>query len=345
MGRQHRRQAEGAALGRRVRGRHQPDDEVPLRRRVGRQVPVRRRLQRRDRLGARAASARGCAPGRARDPQLRRLAPLPPDRHAWLKYVSGGMEEHFTKFGDSASSGYFTGVDWEDHLASLRQTQSAGQALPRHRALDAAATGPRRATAGRRCCSRPTAARRFALHDDYTDETWFPEYGYDLGSAEGPRDGRRRRAPQRVRARARARQPDRREREGALRRPLPRLGPGALLRHHVLRPHTGLILLPRPRGRRPQASGCRKRRVVRRALRSASASPRVSARARAAASITIALRGKRPARRRRPAPRRGAPHLPREGAPERQGPRRGHARPAAQRRRPRAPLSSRYSAS
>ena len=37
-------QAEGRRLGRRLRGRHEPDDAVPLRRRVGRQVPDRRRL-------------------------------------------------------------------------------------------------------------------------------------------------------------------------------------------------------------------------------------------------------------------------------------------------------------
>ena len=49
----------------------------------------------------------------------------------------------------------------------------------------------------------------FALHADYTNETWFPEYDYAIGDAGRRGDARReRRAPARVHERSRARQPD-----------------------------------------------------------------------------------------------------------------------------------------
>ena len=125
----------------------------------------------------------------------------------WLKYVSGGMEEHFTKFGDSPASGYFTGVDWEDNLASLRETQAQGKLF----------LGIAHSTRGDRSAARygwasmllaADGRATFALHDDYTHETWFPEYGYDLGAPKGRATVARRRAPRALRPRPRDRQPD-----------------------------------------------------------------------------------------------------------------------------------------
>ena len=39
------------------------------------------------------------------------------------------MEEHFTKYGDTASAGYLTGIDWDRQLEVLKQTQAAGKYL------------------------------------------------------------------------------------------------------------------------------------------------------------------------------------------------------------------------
>ena len=102
----------------------------------------------------------------------------------WLKYVSGGMEEHFTKYGDSPADGQFTGADWDDQLAVLKQVQSMGKLF-----LGVAHSSLRDHAAARYGWATMLLAAQgsasFALHDDYTRETWFPEYGYDLGAPRG----------------------------------------------------------------------------------------------------------------------------------------------------------------
>ena len=72
----------------------------------GGQVPVRRRLQRRDRLGPRLDRPASAGRGQAR--RSRTSANGAGYRavvSGWLKYVSGGMEEQFTKYGTIAGSG------------------------------------------------------------------------------------------------------------------------------------------------------------------------------------------------------------------------------------------------
>lgn len=102
----------------------------------------------------------------------------------WLKYVSGGMEEHFTKWGRSAREGYFTGGDWDDQLAVLKQVQAAGKlflGVAHSARTDAAAARYGWAT----MLLAADGSATFGLQDDYTRETWFPEYGYDLGAPLG----------------------------------------------------------------------------------------------------------------------------------------------------------------
>lgn len=102
----------------------------------------------------------------------------------WLGYVSGGMEEQFTKYGTSPSSGYFTGVDWEDQLAVLKQTQAMGKIL-----LGVSHSDPGDDAAARYGWATMLLAAdgsaSFALHTNYSGETWFPEYDYDLGAPIG----------------------------------------------------------------------------------------------------------------------------------------------------------------
>jgi len=102
----------------------------------------------------------------------------------WLKYVSGGMEEHFTKFGDSPAGGHLTDGDWDDNLATLKQVQAMGKLF----------LGISHSSLGDRAAARYGWATTllaaegdatFALHDDYTREAWFPEYNYDLGDPRG----------------------------------------------------------------------------------------------------------------------------------------------------------------
>ena len=71
LGRQRADQAPERRLGRRLRRRHEPDDQVPLSRRLGGQVPVRRRLRRRHRFGPFHHRPAPRGRGHARDPELR----------------------------------------------------------------------------------------------------------------------------------------------------------------------------------------------------------------------------------------------------------------------------------
>jgi hypothetical protein len=102
----------------------------------------------------------------------------------WLKYVSGGMEEQFTKHDTSAGSGYFTGADWDAQLAGLKQTQAMGKiwlGIAHSANNDAAAARYGWATT----LLGANGSASFALHPDYTTEQWFPEYDYDIGDATG----------------------------------------------------------------------------------------------------------------------------------------------------------------
>ena len=102
----------------------------------------------------------------------------------WLPSVSGGMEEHFTKYGDTASAGYLTGIDWDRQLEVLKQTQAAGKYLlgvSHSTATDSTAARYGWAT----MLLAGTGKASFSLAANYSDETWFPEYDYDLGKATG----------------------------------------------------------------------------------------------------------------------------------------------------------------
>ena len=228
------------------------------------------------------------AAGQPRDPELRLVARDYRDAITpWLKYVSGGMEEHFTKFGDSparrATSPAATGTTTSPRSSRSRRWASSSSASRTRRS----ATGRRRATGWATMLLAAEGDATFALHDDYTREAWFPEYDYDLGAPQGQgvRD-RRRGAPARVRARPRARQPDQVERC--------RVRFGGRYRGSGLGTSTGTVDAPphRPRAavrlragdRAAQAQGPRARRC-------ASASP-AAARARPCRRvITVALRG------------------------------------------------------
>jgi hypothetical protein len=101
---------------------------------------------------------------------------------SWLQYVSGGMEEQFTKWGNDPSTGYLTGVDWDAQLAVLKQTQAMNKyslIVSHSTSLDANAARYGWATT----LLAGTGKASYSLAEDYHGETWFPEYDYDLGKA------------------------------------------------------------------------------------------------------------------------------------------------------------------
>ncbi|MGH2969784.1 MAG: putative glycoside hydrolase, partial [Solirubrobacteraceae bacterium] len=98
----------------------------------------------------------------------------------WLDHVSGGMEEFFTKWGNTADVGYLTGGDWDRNLGALEAAEAKRKyflGVSHAPSGDAAAARYGWATtllgAGGRAA--------FALHADYTNESRFPEYDYDIG--------------------------------------------------------------------------------------------------------------------------------------------------------------------
>jgi hypothetical protein len=178
----------------------------------------------------------------------------------WLRYVSGGMEEQFTKWGNDPSAGYLTDSDWEAQLDVLKQTQAAGkyQLLVSH--SDAQDENAARYGWATTLLAASGGGASFALQPDYSNETWFPEYDYDLGEPLGPEvrleSGIRRRVFQRgvvlvnpTRDAVRAEFGGRYRGSGRSAASSGTLGPHSgliMLGEHVPLPHPPAALLPAP---------------------------------------------------------------------------------------------------
>jgi hypothetical protein len=101
---------------------------------------------------------------------------------SWMPYISGGMEEQFTKWGNDPAVGYMTGDDWDRQLALVKETQAAGKY-----ALLVAHSTAKDANAARYGWATTLLAgsgkASFSLAENYSDQSWFPEYDYNLGRA------------------------------------------------------------------------------------------------------------------------------------------------------------------
>jgi len=102
----------------------------------------------------------------------------------WLKYLSGAMEEHWTKWGDYAGDGYRDPMRWQWHLQEMQRTLAMGKMF------FAVAQGPANDDAD----ARYTLASLLLASDGQPyfqfsvcnrQQAWFPEYSYDLGTAKG----------------------------------------------------------------------------------------------------------------------------------------------------------------
>ncbi len=105
--------------------------------------------------------------------------------NSWLQYVSGAMDEMFVKWGTTAGSGYADQSRWNAQLDSLKYAQQHGKqflAVTHSSNHDAAAARYGWATLLLGARGRAD----YAMAPDYTTETWFPEYDYDIGDPTGP---------------------------------------------------------------------------------------------------------------------------------------------------------------
>jgi hypothetical protein len=209
----------------------------------------------------------------------------------WLKYVSGGMEEHFTKWGSSPAEGHITGLEWDSQLKMLKQVQAMGRlflGVSHSSRNDEAAARYGWATT----LLAADGSATFGVHDDYTHETWFPEYGYDLGAPAGKEsanaDGIHRRVFKRGLVLVNPTKGSVRVRFGRRYRGSG-LGPST---GTVMRPHSGLVLVADGAARRSARARAqrRRRRAARRSVRVRVACK--SGRRPCRRAITVALRAK-----------------------------------------------------
>jgi hypothetical protein len=102
----------------------------------------------------------------------------------WLKYVDGAMEEMFAKFGPTVGAGYRDEAEWTRQLDELQETQRQGKVFlaVTHSTVDdeaAALFGWASVLLG------AEGKASYEMAETYADETWFPEYEYDIGSPLG----------------------------------------------------------------------------------------------------------------------------------------------------------------
>ena len=98
----------------------------------------------------------------------------------WLQYVSGGMEEMFTKYGNTPTPATSPAPTGTRSSRWLKETQAPGKlflGVSHSERTDQAAARYGWAT----MLLAATGNASFAMHSNYTDETWFAEYDYDLG--------------------------------------------------------------------------------------------------------------------------------------------------------------------
>jgi hypothetical protein len=106
----------------------------------------------------------------------------------WLGYLSGGLDEMFAKWGRNAGEGYRAAWQWEDQVAEAEYAAAAGKIF----------IGFTQGAVGETQAARYGYASvllggddraSYAFTPNYTEETWLPEYEYEIGSPLGAESG------------------------------------------------------------------------------------------------------------------------------------------------------------
>ena len=103
----------------------------------------------------------------------------------WLQFLDGAMDEMFLKWGNTPGTGYASTSRWRAQLEALKLAERDGKfylAITHSSATDQSAARYGYAT----MLLGSEGRGHFALAADYTNETWFPEYDYQLGEPLGP---------------------------------------------------------------------------------------------------------------------------------------------------------------
>jgi hypothetical protein len=110
---------------------------------------------------------------------------FPSAGNGWLQLLDGAMDEMFLKWGTVAGQGYASTSRWQAQLEALKLAEQQGKlylGVTHSSNTDAAAARYGYAT----MLLGSNERGHFALAQDYTNETWFPEYEYELGRPTGP---------------------------------------------------------------------------------------------------------------------------------------------------------------
>lgn len=102
----------------------------------------------------------------------------------WLRSLSGAEDEMFLKWGSVPGDGYADPTTWADQLGEVRLAASEGKLFIG--ITHSSNTDVRAAVYG--YATELLAGNGdavFYMGNDYTNETWFPEYNYALGSPQG----------------------------------------------------------------------------------------------------------------------------------------------------------------
>jgi hypothetical protein len=109
----------------------------------------------------------------------------PQTYNKWLGYLSGGLDEMFVKWGRGAGEGYRPTYQWEEQVAEAEYAASKGKIF----------IGFTQGAAGETQAARYGYASvllggndsaSYAFTPNYSEETWLPEYEYEIGAATGP---------------------------------------------------------------------------------------------------------------------------------------------------------------
>jgi hypothetical protein len=115
----------------------------------------------------------------------------------WLRYLSGGMDQQFLKWGSSPGTGYQSPATWQAQLDEVKLAEAEGKVfigVTNSSNSDESAALYGYATA----LLAGGGHTLFYMGGDFTNETWFPEYDYGIGNPIGReselRDGVHRRS-------------------------------------------------------------------------------------------------------------------------------------------------------
>jgi Hypothetical glycosyl hydrolase family 15 len=124
------------------------------------------------------------AAGKLAIPNFAAWVEYPDTYNHWLGYVNGALDEMFVKWGRGAGEGYRDQGQWE------QQVEEAQYAAAHGKAFLAFTQGSQGETQAARygyasVLLGGNGGASYAFTSNYTSESWFPEYEYELGAATG----------------------------------------------------------------------------------------------------------------------------------------------------------------